>query len=158
LLAQGGVLQGDLLLTAEGEKNETNRNHNRVQHGDMSLRSSVRRIKGSRCERFWRTTTSPDTGPDGWLFPSETLNTPLAKDNVWRRHIGPKLKAIGLGWVNFQVLRRSHATLMRAQDVDPKIVADQQAHTPDVNLNVYTQTSLESRIEAVQQLESALVH
>ena len=39
----------------------------------------------------------------GWLFPSEVLKTPLAGDNVWRRHIGPKLKAIGLGWVNFQV-------------------------------------------------------
>ena len=47
---------------------------------------------------------------------------------------------------------------MRAQDVDPKVVADQQGHTLDVNLNVYTQTPLESRIEAVQQLESALIH
>jgi hypothetical protein len=26
--------------------------------------------------------------------------------------------------------------------VDPKIVADQQGHTLDVNMNVYTQTSL----------------
>lgn len=28
--------------------------------------------------------------------------------------------------------------------VDPKLIADQQGHTFDVNLNVYTQTSLES--------------
>jgi hypothetical protein len=32
LLAQGGILQGNLFLTAENEKNETNRNHSGVQH------------------------------------------------------------------------------------------------------------------------------
>ena len=95
----------------------------------------------------------------GWiLVPSETLTTPFAKDNAWRRHIGPKLEAIGLDWVNFHVLRRSHWSLMRDHNVDPKIVADQQGHTLDVNLNVYTETSLERRIEAVQQLESAMVN
>jgi APA family basic amino acid/polyamine antiporter len=46
LLAQGGILQGDLFLTAEDEKNETNRNHNCVQHGDTSLRSFNGRING----------------------------------------------------------------------------------------------------------------
>src|SRR6516164_4249482 len=50
LLSEGGILQGNLFLTAENEKNETNRNHNCVQHGDTSLRSSVRRIKRLRCE------------------------------------------------------------------------------------------------------------
>ena len=38
------------------------------------------------------------------------------------------------------------------------VVADQQGHTLDVNLNVYTETTLERRIEAVQQLESAMVN
>jgi hypothetical protein len=47
---------------------------------------------------------------------------------------------------------------MRELDVDPKIVANQQGHTLDMNLNVYTKTSMESRINAVTQLESALVH
>jgi integrase len=96
--------------------------------------------------------------PDEWLFPSETLTTPLAKDNAWRRHISPGLEAISLGWVNFQILRRSHSSLMHDQEIDPKVVADQQGHTLDVNLNVYTQTPLERRIEAVQPLESAMVN
>jgi uncharacterized small protein (DUF1192 family) len=38
---------------------------------------------------------------------------------------------------------------MRELGVDPKVVADQQGHTLDVNLNVYTVTPLERRIEAV---------
>jgi integrase len=136
----------------------------RVYRGDIDspkTSNSIRDVglsEGLREDLAAWLAISPDTGPDGWLFPSETLRTPLAKDNAWRRYIGPKLKEIGLDWINFQVLRRSHASLMRDQDVDPKIVADQQGHTLDVNLNVYTQTSLESRIEAVQQLESALIH
>ena len=42
--------------------------------------------------------------------------------------------------------------------VDPKLIADQQGHTFDVNLNVYTQTSLESRRVAVETLASAFVN
>ena len=51
--------------------------------------------------------SSPDTGPDGWLFPSENLKTPAWKDTVWEDHVRPKLKAAGFEWVNFQVLRRN---------------------------------------------------
>jgi hydroxymethylglutaryl-CoA reductase len=42
LLAQGGILQGDLFLAGQNEKNETNRNHNRIQHGDRLLSSTQR--------------------------------------------------------------------------------------------------------------------
>jgi integrase len=100
----------------------------------------------------------PDTGPNGWLFPSEKLDKPLWKDGIWRRHIRPKLKEKKLEWVNFQVLRRTHSSLMRDKNVDPKVVADQLGHTLDVNLNVYTQTSLERKIEAVESLEASLVN
>ena len=40
--------------------------------------------------------------------------------------------------------------------VDPKIVADQLGHTLDVNQNIYTQSGLERRKEAVDSLELAL--
>jgi integrase len=38
----------------------------------------------------------PDNGDDSWVFPSETMRTPVLKDNLWRRDIAPKLKQIGL--------------------------------------------------------------
>ena len=42
---------------------------------------------------------------------------------IWTvRHVAPKLKAIGLGWVNFQVLRRTHSSLMNDLEIDPKLV------------------------------------
>ncbi|TAM80992.1 MAG: hypothetical protein EPN47_13995 [Acidobacteria bacterium] len=89
------------------------------------------------------------------MFPSETLKTPLSKDNRWRRWIALRLKKIGLEWVNFQVMRRTHASLMRELNVDPKIVADQLGHSVDVNINVYTRTALGPRKEALDGLESA---
>jgi integrase len=48
----------------------------------------------------------------------------------------PNGNQTGTGWVNFQVLRRTHCTLMRDLKMDPKLVADQLGHTLDVNLNV----------------------
>jgi len=35
--------------------------------------------------------------PEAWMFRSETLKTPLSKDNLWRRHIAPRLATVGLG-------------------------------------------------------------
>jgi integrase len=101
---------------------------------------------------------SPDTGPEGWLFPSENLATPIGSENVLNRNIRPKLEVVSLAWVDYRVMRRTHASLMNEKGVDPKLVADQQGHTVDVNQNVYTQTSLKSRIEAVEKLESAFVN
>lgn len=96
----------------------------------------------------------PENGPDAWVFPSENPKTPAAKDNVWRRNLQPRLKAAGLGWVNFHVFRRTHATLMRESGADPRLVADNMGHSLDVNQNVYTQTTLNKRKEAVNALES----
>jgi len=43
--------------------------------------------------------------------------------------------------------------------VDPKVVADQQGRAyAGREFNVYTETSLEKRIAAVEQLESAFVN
>lgn len=93
--------------------------------------------------------------PQGWVFPSEAL-TPLSKDNVWRRNMLPKLQAVGLEWCNFQVMRRTHSTIMRQLGADPKMVADQLGHSLDVSLNIYTQSAVASRVAIVNQLEKRL--
>jgi integrase len=92
----------------------------------------------------------------GWVFPSERL-TPLSKDNCWRRRMQPNLAKVGLGWANFLVMRRTHATLMKAIKADPKLVADQLGHSLDVSQNVYTQSPVESRLDMVNQLEQSLL-
>ena len=91
-----------------------------------------------------------------FVFPSER-GTPLSKDNVWHRNMRPKLVAVGLDWGNFQVMRRTPATLMRQMKADPKAVADQLGHTVDVSLNVYAQSPVEVRLPLVNQLETLLL-
>ncbi len=97
-----------------------------------------------------------NANPEAWVFPSEKGTTPVLKDNCWRRHFAPQLKAVGLDWVNFHVMRRTHSSLLKELDVDPKVRAEQMGHTVDVNENVYTRSSLKSRREAVNRLENAL--
>ena len=102
----------------------------------------------------WRI-VSINTDNKAWVFPSERM-TPLAMENVWRRNIGPKLDEVGLDWVNFQVMRRTHSSLMGDLGVERKLVADQCGHSLDVSENVYRQTSVTSRQEAVNRLEKVL--
>jgi integrase len=105
--------------------------------------------------REWKA-ISRNNRDDAWVFPSETGRTPVSRDNLWRRHMGPQLKRSGMGFVDFHVMRRTHATLMNEIHDDPKLVADQLGHTLDVNQNVYTRASVARRKEAVDALESAV--
>jgi len=98
----------------------------------------------------------PDRRPESWLFPSERIVTPLSKDNCWRRNFLPRLKPVGLEWANFQVMRRTHATLANELEVDPQVRADQMGNTVDVNQNTYTRASLDRRRIAVNNLEKAV--
>ena len=93
----------------------------------------------------WRR-VCPDTRPQSWVFPSETGKTPISRENCWRRNVAPNLDEVRLDCVNFQALRRTHATLMRELDVDPKVVADQLAHTLDVNLNIPRHAAWEATV------------
>ncbi len=106
--------------------------------------------------RAWLTMLPP--AADAWVFPSETVQSPMRPENVWRRWIGPRLEEIGLGWVNFQVLRRTHASLGRAAGVDPKVRADQMGNGIGVNLDEYTVTALDQRSAAVELLEASVLH
>jgi integrase len=100
---------------------------------------------------------SLDTSPDAWVFPSERSEKPIRKDNLWWRKVRPRLQAVNLGWVNFLVMRRTHASLMNELEVDPKVVAEQLGHTLDVNLNVYTKVAQKRRKEAVDLLENSVL-
>jgi len=112
--------------------------------------------EGVRAElEFWRG-LSVDTRDDAWVFPSERM-TPLSRDNCWRRSMAPALSKVGLGWANFLVMRRTHATLMKALKQDPKLVADQMGHSLDVSQNCYTQSPVESRLGMVNELEKSLL-
>jgi integrase len=69
---------------------------------------------------------SLDTSPNAWVFPTERGN-PQSRDNVLRRYITPRLKEVGLGWVDFQVMRRTHSTLMNNMGVEGKLLASHRS-------------------------------
>ena len=97
-----------------------------------------------------------DSRPEAGVFPSER-RTPLSRDNILWRRIVPKLSSVGLAWVNFQVMRRTHSTLMNNMGVEGKLVADQLGHSLDVNQNVHTKSPVERRKVIVDQSENTLV-
>jgi integrase len=94
--------------------------------------------------------------PEAWVFASENGQTPLWRDNVWYRYMKPKLEPLGLGWANFQALRRTHASLGHDAGVDPKVAADQRGHGIGVALDVYTKAALTKRAEAAEKLERSV--
>ena len=101
----------------------------------------------------WRE-ISFDISREALVFPSEK-GTYMSRDNFLRRNFQNKLEKVGLGWVNFQVLRRTQASLGHKEGIDPKVAADQRGHAIGVAIDTYTTTDLESRREAVTKLESA---
>jgi integrase len=135
----------------------------RVYRGDIDTPKTVNSVRkaalsdGLICAIDRWKAKAPDCSADAWVFPSENLATPLSKDNCWRRAFMPKLKPVGLDCANFQVMRRTHSTLMSDLDVDPKDRAEQMGHTVDVNINVYTRSSLDRRRSAVNALEASVV-
>jgi integrase len=103
----------------------------------------------------WKTLAA-DTNPTAFVFPSEK-GTPLSSHNVWQRNMQPKLKAVGLGWANFLVMRRTFLTMSKALGGDPKVAADQAGHDIGVSVNVYTQSTLDAKLELVNRLERNLL-
>lgn len=100
----------------------------------------------------WRRAAAPQSEEE-FVFCSQSGRTPVSRDNIWRRHLGPVLKSLGLEWATFQVMRRTNASLMQRVGVDPKVGADQRGHGLGVSLEVYTVSGLEAKQEAVQRLE-----
>jgi integrase len=96
--------------------------------------------------------------PNWLVLPSENKNSPMLKDNIWRRVMEPRLEKIKLDWATFQVMRRTHASLSRKAGIDPKLVADQLGHGLGVSLEVYTIAGLDQRIDAVNLLEESLAY
>jgi integrase len=95
--------------------------------------------------------------PTAWVFASENPARPMWRDNVWYRNMKPRLELIGLGWANFQVLRRTHASLGHDAGIDPKVAADQRGHGIGVALDVYTHSSVEARRGAAEMLERSVL-
>jgi len=163
LAVLAGMRPGEIFALTWGDlKEDSAEVVRRVYRGDIDVPKTVQSVRKVALSEGiiaevsrWRA-LAPNVNVNAWVFPSETLKTPIAKDNCWRRHIKPKFSAVGLAWANFQVMRRTHSSLLNGLGVQGKLVADQLGHSLDVNQNVYTQSPVELRKQAVDLLERAL--
>jgi len=96
--------------------------------------------------------------PTAWVFASENAAKPMWPDNVWHRHMKPKLEKLGLAWANFQVMRRTHASLGHDAGIDPKVAADQRGHGIGVSLDTYTKSGIGKKAQAAERLENAVLN
>ena len=80
------------------------------------------------------------------------------RDNVWYRHMKPKLEPVGLELGKLPGAATDHASLGHDAGIDPKVAADQRGHGIGVAIDVYTKAALSRRAEAAEQLEKRRAH
>jgi integrase len=93
------------------------------------------------------------SGPEDLVFQSVLKGRPMRDNNILVRHIKPAAAAMGIGWANWQVLRRSHATWLKMAGADVKDAQAQMRHSrATTTLDVYQQFIPESQRAAVNRL------
>jgi integrase len=92
-------------------------------------------------------------GPDDLVFQSLFKGAPMRDNNVLVRHIKPTAKTLGIGWVNWQVLRRSFATWLKLAGADIKDAQALMRHSrASTTLDIYQQFVPESQRRVVESL------
>jgi len=92
-------------------------------------------------------------GPDDLVFASVAKGAPMRDNTILTRFIKPAARTLGMGWVNWQVLRRSHATWLKMAGADVKDAQAQMRHSrATTTLEVYQQFIPESQRRVVNKL------
>lgn len=95
-------------------------------------------VQAGRAVRKFRVVKSSD--PDDLVFQSVQDGKPMRDSNVLNRFIKPAARQLGIGFCNWQTLRRSCATWMVQAGGDIKSVQGQMRHTrASTTLDIYSQ-------------------
>jgi integrase len=93
------------------------------------------------------------SGPDDLVFGSVVKGVPMRDNNILSRFIKPAARTLGMGWVNWQVLRRSHATWLKLAGADVKDAQAQMRHSRvTTTIEIYQQFVPESQRRVVNKL------
>jgi integrase len=77
----------------------------------------------------------------------------MSDHNILSRHIKAAARKLGIGLVNWLVLRRSHATWLVESGADPKAVQAQMRHSRiSTTMDIYMQFVPASQRRAVAQM------
>ena len=115
------------------------------------LKTLVVEVKAGRAVRRYRAVKV--SGPDDLVFPSLVKGAPMRDNNILVRHLKPAGRKLGIGWVNWQVLRRSFATWLKLAGADVKDAQALMRHSrASTTLDIYQQFVPESQRKVVQRL------
>jgi integrase len=115
------------------------------------LRTLTVDVRAGRATRHYRAVKSD--GPDDLVFQSTATGAPMRDNNVLVRHLKPAGRKLGIGWVNWQVLRRSFATLLKVSGADVKDAQALMRHSrASTTLDIYQQFVPESQRRAIDSL------
>jgi integrase len=108
-------------------------------------------VQAGRSWRRYRVVKSD--GPDDLVFQSVAKGAPMRDNSILSRHIKPAARMLGIGWANWQVLRRSSATWMQQAGVDVKDAQGLMRHSrASTTQDLYQQLVPESQANAVRRL------
>jgi integrase len=117
----------------------------------QKLKTMTVTVRAGRAYRQVRIVKSD--GPDDLVFQSPLKGAPMRDNNVLVRHIKPAARKLGIGWVNWQVLRRSFATWLKMAGADVKDAQALMRHSrASTTLDIYQQFVPESQRKVVENL------
>jgi integrase len=115
------------------------------------LRTLVVEVRAGRAVRRYPAVRC--SGPDDLVFQSVTKGAPMRDNNILVRHIKPAAKFLGLPFINWQVLRRSFAMLLKKRGADIKDAQGLMRHSKSsTTLDVYQQFDSVSQRKVVDEL------
>ena len=117
----------------------------------LRLKSLVVTMRAGRAIR--RVAAVKSDRPEDLVFQSPLKGGPMQDSNVLVRHLKPAAKEQGIGWVNWQVLRRSFATWLKIAGADVKDAQALMRHSrASTTLDIYQQFVPESQRRVVENL------
>jgi integrase len=145
--------RGDWAAPKSDASNTTIPVNRKVIERIQCLRTLTVEVKAGRAIRRYRAVKSD--GPDDLVFQSVKSGSPMRDNNILARHIKPAGRKLGIGWVNWLVLRRSYATWLRMVGTDPR---DRQSLMRNsrftTTAEIYEQDLPESQLRAVEKLST----
>jgi integrase len=145
--------RGDWAAPKSDASNTTIPVNRKVIERIQRLRTLTVEVKAGRAIRRYRAVKSG--GPDDLVFQSVKSGEPMRDNNILARHIKPAARKLGIGWVNWLVLRRSYATWLRMVGTDPRDRQSLMRHSRfTTTAEIYEQDLPESQLRAVEKLST----
>jgi integrase len=143
--------RGDWGAPKSESSNATIAVNSAVIHRIHRLRALTVEVRAGSGKRKYRVVRAD--GQDDPVFQSLVKGGPMRDNNILTRTIKPAARKVGLDFVNWRCLRRSHATWLKMAGADVKDAQAQMRHSrASTTMDIYQQFVPESQRKAVDRL------